>query len=115
MLTNSRRTVLYTGVTNSLEKRVWQHKNRAIPGFTKRYNCDYLIYYEIFQDIKQAIAREKQIKSWNRAKKETLIATTNPEWFDLASEWYVDRPSDRDSSPSSRLGMTEEEASWRSR
>ena len=109
MMTNGvRQTVLYTGVTNSLERRVWEHKTKAMPGFTKDYNCDRLVYFEIFQDIKQAIAREKQIKSWSRAKKEALIGTMNPEWKDLAAEWYVDDSEPRDSSPSSRLGMTKE-------
>ncbi len=87
-LANARRTVLYTGVTNSLEKRIWQHKTKAIPGFTKRYNCDQLVYFEIFQDVKQAVGREKQIKGWSREKKDALIATTNPEWEDLAADWY---------------------------
>ena len=89
LLSNARHTVVYTGVTNSLEKRVWQHKTKAIEGFTKRYNCDQLVYLEIFQDVKQAIAREKQIKGWSRDKKDALIATRNPEWNDLAADWYA--------------------------
>ncbi len=90
MMTNRWHNVLYTGVTNSLERRVWQHKNGAMPGFTKQYNCDSLVYFEVFEDIKHAIAREKQIKAWNRAKKDALIATTNPDWKDLAANWYSD-------------------------
>ncbi len=88
MLTNLWQSVLYTGVTNSLERRIWQHKNKAIPGFTKRYNCDRLVYFEIYEEIEQAIGREKQIKSWSRSKKDALIATTNPKWNDLAADWY---------------------------
>jgi putative endonuclease len=88
ILTNKNKTVLYTGVTNSLERRIWEHKQHAIPGFTKKYNCDRLIYFEEFTEVRDAIAREKQIKGWLRVKKETLVATTNPEWNDLASGWY---------------------------
>ena len=91
MLTNRWRNVLYTGVTNSLEKRVWQHKNKAVPGFTKKYNCDRLVYFESYGEIEQAIAREKQIKAWSRAKKDALIATLNPDWNDLASDWYDEK------------------------
>ena len=92
MLTNRWKNVLYTGVTNSLERRVWQHKHGAIPGFTKKYNCDRLVYIEIYDRIEQAIAREKQIKGWTRAKKDALIATQNPEWNDLAADWYREGP-----------------------
>lgn len=91
MLTNGWRNVLYTGVTNSLERRVWEHKNKAVPGFTKRYNCDRLAYFEIYDEIDQAIAREKQIKGWTRAKKNALIQAHNPDWKDLAAEWFVTR------------------------
>ena len=88
MLTNLWENVLYTGVTNSLERRIWQHKHKAIPGFTKRYNCDRLVYFEIYEDVNQAIAREKQIKGWSRAKKDELIASMNSGWKDLAADWY---------------------------
>jgi putative endonuclease len=90
MMTNRWKTVLYTGVTYSLEKRVWQHKNGAVPGFTKKYNCHFLVYFEEYDEITQAIAREKQIKNWPRAKKDALVATMNPEWKDLAADWYTD-------------------------
>ena len=88
MLTNRWKTVLYTGVTNSLHRRVWEHKQKHVRGFTKQYNCEYLVYFETYNDITQAIAREKQIKGWTRSKKNALIATLNPEWKDLAAEWY---------------------------
>ena len=88
LLTNKNKTVLYTGVTNSLQRRVWEHKRHEIPGFTKKYNCDRLVYFEEFHEVRDAIAREKQIKGWVRVKKNALIASTNPEWNDLASDWY---------------------------
>ncbi len=89
MLTNRWRNVLYTGVTNSLERRTWEHKNKAVPGFTKQYNCDRLVYFEQYDEIDQAIARDKQIKGWLRAKKNALIEAQNPEWNDLAADWFA--------------------------
>ena len=88
MMTNRWHTVLYTGITNSLQSRTWQHKTHAVPGFTKKYNCDRLVYFELYNEVDQAIAREKQIKGWSRAKKDALIATKNPTWEDLARDWY---------------------------
>jgi len=88
ILTNRWHTVLYTGMTNSIERRVWQHKTGAIPGFTKKYNCHKLIYYEIYGEVTQAIAREKQVKPWRREKKVALIVSMNPDWNDLAADWY---------------------------
>ncbi len=87
ILTNKVRTVLYTGVTNSLSRRVWQHKNKTMPGFTNLYGLNCLIYFEEFRDINDAIGREKQIKGWSRAKKVTLIAQENPQWNDLSEGW----------------------------
>jgi len=84
-MTNKSQT-LYTGVTNNLLKRVYQHKNKLIDGFTKKYNITILIYYETHEDLRAAIAREKQIKGWLRKKKIALIASMNPEWKDLYSE-----------------------------
>jgi putative endonuclease len=78
---------LYTGVTNDLVKRVWQHKNDAIEGFTKKYQCHKLVHFEETSDIESAIMREKQIKGWARKKKEALIKTTNPHWKDLSKDW----------------------------
>jgi putative endonuclease len=94
MLSNRWHNVLYIGVTKSLETRVWQHKAKAIPGFTKQYNCDQLVYFEIYERIEQAIAREKQLKGWIRAKKNALIARMNPSWDDLSAEWeaFADAP-----------------------
>lgn len=86
IMTNRINTVLYTGVTSSLQKRIWQHKEKLVPGFTKKYNVIKLIYYELTESIESAIAREKQIKGWTRAKKTTLIYKMNPEWRDLYDE-----------------------------
>jgi putative endonuclease len=88
MMSNRGNNVLYVGVTNSLHVRVWQHKRGAIDGFARRYNCDRLVYYEIFDRVEQAIAREKQIKGWTRKKKDSLIGIVNFERRDLAEEWY---------------------------
>ena len=89
IMTNPRKTVLYTGVTYSLERRVWQHKNHTFKGFSNKYNCEWLVHFEIYSEIDQAIGREKQIKGWTRAKKNALIAAQNPEWKDLAEAWFV--------------------------
>ena len=82
ILTNAVRTVLYTGVTNNLERRLYEHGEGLGEWgkFTGRYQCNLIIYFEISPDAKQAIAREKQIKNWTRAKKEFLISTLNPNW-----------------------------------
>lgn len=79
--------VLYTGITGHLHKRVFQHKNKLVPGFTSRYNLTRLVYYEQFVYPDAAIAREKEIKGWRRSKKIRLIESTNPHWDDLAEHW----------------------------
>jgi len=83
ILTNRNNTVLYTGVTNNLYRRVFEHKNKLAEGFTKKYNIDKLVYYESYADSVSAISREKQIKSGSRAKKIQLIESMNREWNDL--------------------------------
>jgi len=89
IMTNDRHTVLYTGVTNNLESRIFDHKvKRDKHSFTAKYNCGNLVYYEEFGDIKNAIHREKQLKKYLRAWKEELIENTNPEWKDLSAGWY---------------------------
>jgi putative endonuclease len=88
-MTNQSRT-LYIGVTGNLERRVFDHKNKLIDGFTKRYNITRLVYFEETNDVNCAIAREKQLKGWLRAKKIALIESMNPEWKDLSLEWYED-------------------------
>ncbi len=87
ILTNQYNTVLYTGVTNNLERRLYEHKNKLINGFTKKYNVDKLVYFEQTDNINSAIAREKQIKGWIRKKKDELIASINAEWKDLSEDW----------------------------
>ena len=84
MMTNRSRVVLYTGITNSLMRRVSQHKNSEIKGFTKTYRVNRLVYYERFNDPRDAIAREKEIKGWRREKKNALIQRMNPKWADLS-------------------------------
>ena len=86
-MTNHNKTVIYIGVTSNLIKRVHQHKSKSLKGFTSKYNCDKLVYFETFSDIKQAIAREKQLKSGNRKRKEDLINSINPAWDDLSEDW----------------------------
>lgn len=79
---------LYTGVTGDLERRVWEHKTKVLEGFTSRYHFDRLVHYEVFSDVRQAIAREKQIKGWTREKKLQLIESANLGWLDLSQDWY---------------------------
>lgn len=79
---------LYTGVTNNLERRMQEHKEKLIPGFTKKYNITKLVHYEETHEIHTAIAREKQIKGWLRSKKTALIESNNVEWRDLSLDWY---------------------------
>ncbi len=86
IMTNKWNTVLYTGVTNNLIRRVYEHKEKIIGGFTKRYNVTKLVYYEIFEDIENAILREKQIKDVSRHKKIELINSMNNEWRELYEE-----------------------------
>ena len=83
IMTNKGYTVLYTGVTNDLQRRVYEHKEKVIQGFTKKYNITKLVYYEIFDDIENAIFREKQIKGGSRSKKIEMIERMNPAWKDL--------------------------------
>jgi putative endonuclease len=87
MMANRSRT-LYTGVTNSLSRRVLEHKQKLVPGFTSHYSLKRLLYFETFGDIRAAIQREKQIKGWLREKKLALIASKNPTWEDLSMGWY---------------------------
>ena len=87
IMTNRSKT-FYTGVTNDLIRRVAEHKQKALPGFTQRYNIDRLAFFEETGDARDAIAREKQIKGWSRAKKIALIESINPEWKDLSEDWF---------------------------
>ena len=87
ILTNWNNRVMYIGVTNHLERRVFEHKNKLIDGFTKKYNVNKLVYFEQTSDVKPAIEREKQLKGLLRAKKNALVEKVNPEWRDLSMEW----------------------------
>jgi putative endonuclease len=84
MLTNRTNRVLYIGMTNDLERRMFEHKNKLVEGFTKRYNLTKLVYYEVTNDADSAIKREKQLKNWHREWKINLITESNPEWNDLS-------------------------------
>ena len=84
---------LYTGVTNDLHRRVWQHKQKQVPGFTARYSITRLVHYEETSDVVSAIAREKQIKGWRRDRKIVLIEQDNPEWRDLSEGWFSEMVS----------------------
>ena len=83
IMTNKNNTVLYTGVTNDLVRRIYEHKEKLVPGFTKKYNITKLVYYEVCEDVEQAISREKKIKGGSRAKKIVLINGMNKQWKDL--------------------------------
>ena len=91
ILSNASRT-LYIGMTNDLARRVWQHKNKAVPGFTSKYHVTQLVYFEEAAHPQVAIAREKQLKSWKREKKLKLVLSVNPTWRDLAAEEGFFRP-----------------------
>jgi putative endonuclease len=80
------RQKIYTGVTSNLEQRVWQHKNKVISGFSSKYDCTALVYYEVTEDVRAAIEREKQIEEWLRKRKLALIASANPTWRDLSAD-----------------------------
>jgi putative endonuclease len=98
IMTNKWRT-LYTGVTNNLMRRVYEHKNKLVAGFTSKYNIQFLVYYEMTADVHVALAREKQIKGWLRAKKVALIDSMNPSWKDLSEEWYMPPEKNKAESP----------------
>jgi putative endonuclease len=88
ILANNLSTVLYTGVTNDLERRVYEHKQKRISGFTSKYNVSKLVYFEEGSDVGAAITREKEIKGWRRSRKAELVSTMNPQWRDLSADWY---------------------------
>jgi len=87
ILTNWSNKVLYIGVTNNLQRRLYEHKNKLIDGFTKKYNLNKLVYYECFSNINDAIRREKELKKWRREKKNNLVENMNPDWKDLGFEF----------------------------
>jgi putative endonuclease len=112
IVTNKHRTTLYIGMTNDLGRRIVEHKNGEIAGFTQRYQLNRLVWFEYFGDVTAAIAREKELKGWLRSKKIALIEKENSRWFDLSADWEQEPRVDggwpsveemvRDSSPASR-------------
>ena len=88
IVTNKHNSVIYTGVSSNLYRRIYQHKNELVDGFTKKYKCDKLVWYEYGDSIEFAIGREKQIKAGSRKRKIALIEQMNPNWLDLAKDWY---------------------------
>jgi putative endonuclease len=88
ILTNKFHTTLYIGVTNNLERRLYEHRNKLVKGFTSKYNLAKLVHIEQTGDALAAITREKQLKGWTRAKKMALVESTNPQWRDLSEDWY---------------------------
>jgi putative endonuclease len=84
----SKSRAIYIGMTSNLERRVYEHKNNLVDGFSKKYRCHRLVYFESFDEVRKAIDREKQLKRWNRAKKICLIERQNPTWEDLAAELF---------------------------
>jgi putative endonuclease len=103
IMSNARHTI-YTGVTNNLPLRVWQHKSKVVPGFSSKYNCPMLVYYETTDDVWAAIEREKQIKGWLRSKKTTLIRSLHPDWRDLSLDRMPPEADGRLPDPSLRSG-----------
>jgi putative endonuclease len=93
-LVASRSHTLYIGVTGDLRRRVFEHKWKEHDGFTEKYNCDRLVWFESYQDVTAAIARERQLKGWRREKKIALIEKMNPAWIDLSKDWYDVEPAD---------------------
>ena len=89
ILTNKTNKVLYVGVTNNLPRRLYEHQNKLIDGFTKRYNLNKLVYFEEYSEIEMAIAREKQLKGWVRCKKNDLIESVNPSWTALGADFFI--------------------------
>ena len=87
MLTNWDDSVLYIGITGNLPKRLYEHRNGLVEGFTKKYNVHKLVYFEQTSDVYSAISREKQLKKWSRAKKNMLVNSVNPQWRDLSEDW----------------------------
>ena len=87
LLTNWNNKVIYVGITNDLERRIYEHKEKFVKGFTEKYNVNKLVYYEQTPDINAALNREKEIKKWHREKKNRLVVNTNPLWRDLSEDF----------------------------
>jgi putative endonuclease len=105
---SSETRTIYIGTTNDLRRRIWEHRENILPGFTRRYRCHALVFHETYPDPHSAIAREKQLKGWNRDKKNALIFGMNPQWKDLSDELFPEltAPHRLRPDPSTALGMT---------
>jgi putative endonuclease len=88
IITNRKNGTLYTGMTNDIERRVYEHKHKVNQGFASKYNCTKLVYFDSYPSVVETIAREKQIKGWLRSKKIALIESMNPDWKDLSEDWH---------------------------
>ncbi len=99
---------LYIGMTNNLRRRIWQHKQHEIEGFTAKHGVDRLLYFESFDDVRNAIDREKQWKGWRREKKISLIEERNPQWVDLSREWFENHRG-----PSTPLRSAQDDTDYR--
>jgi putative endonuclease len=88
IITNRKNGTLYTGMTNDIERRVYEHKHKVNQGFASKYNCTKLVYFDSYPSVVDTIAREKQIKGWLRSKKIALIESMNPDWKDLSEDWH---------------------------
>ena len=88
LMTNWNNKVMYVGITNNLERRVYEHKQKLVKGFTEKYKVDKLVYFEETSDVWAALAREKEIKKWRREKKNNLVQSLNPRWIDLSEGWF---------------------------
>jgi putative endonuclease len=106
ILTNWNNKVMYIGMTNNLERRLFEHKNKLVDGFTKKYNVSKLVYYEHTTDVHAALAREKEIKKWRREKKNNLVISMNPNWQDLSVEWERISPTGRNDKPEDNVIST---------
>ena len=87
ILTNKNNKVMYIGCTSDLQRRLYEHKNKLVEGFTKKYNVDKLVYYECTNDALAAVTRERYLKGWKRERKNQLVESMNPEWKDLSEDW----------------------------
>ncbi|MGB4107919.1 MAG: GIY-YIG nuclease family protein [Alphaproteobacteria bacterium] len=106
-MTSENNNALYIGVTSNLKKRIYEHKNDLIDGFTRKYKCHKLIYFEDFNDPENAILREKQLKRWIRKKKNALVNKSNPEWKDLSLDWHLDPSTTLRSAQDDRKAVNE--------
>ena len=112
---SSYRGTLYTGVTNDLNRRAYEHRHKLVPGFTKKYNVSRLVYWQATESLESAKVKEKQIKGWRRSKKVELIEAENPDWMDLADSWDEGAPPPQALRPDAESGLRETSGETRTR